>query len=39
MELDLEALQVLPADEETSLQECTWTCSGRTCQDTCWVTG
>ncbi|MEU6853253.1 ALQxL family class IV lanthipeptide [Actinacidiphila alni] len=39
MELDLDSLQVLPGDEETAAQICTWTCSSNTCRDTCIATG
>ena len=39
MELDLDALQVLPGRQETTEMQCTWTCDSNTCQDTCLYTG
>ncbi|MFF7636471.1 ALQxL family class IV lanthipeptide [Kitasatospora sp. NPDC008050] len=40
MEINLDALQALPADEGTTeLAPCTWTCSnGITCTATCTLT-
>jgi hypothetical protein len=39
LDLDLDALQTLPGGQETSELACTWTCSARTCADTCITTG
>ena len=38
MDLDVTALEMLPADEEEGLMFCWWTCLGQTCQITCDVT-
>ncbi len=34
MELDLDALQVLPGSEDTTEAMCTFTCGGPTCSST-----
>jgi hypothetical protein len=38
VELDLDALQILPGGQETTEMQCTWTCADGTCQSTCFVT-
>ncbi|MFI6741570.1 ALQxL family class IV lanthipeptide [Nonomuraea sp. NPDC050451] len=38
MEIDIKALDMLPAAEESSLWPCLITCEVKTCKDSCWVT-
>ncbi len=38
MEIDVKALDMLPAVKESSLWPCLITCEVGTCDDSCWIT-